>query len=243
MERRGVTPDDAKTLVRTRTTVIAALMVKLGQADAMICGVDGRYMHHLRHVRDVIGLRRGVQAPSALTVLVLRKGAFFLCDTHVTAEPTAEGIAEMTLVAAEAMRRFGIEPKAALLSHSSFGASDEPSARKMRAALALVLAANPDFEIEGEMQAELAVSPELRERLFPHSRLSGPANLLVMPTMDAANLALGLLRQLGEGMSIGPILMGVAQPANIVTPTISVRGLVNMTAVTVAEAQANAAMK
>ena len=243
MERRGVTPDDAKTVVRTRTTVIAALMVKLGQADAMICGVDGRYMHHLRHVRDIIGLRRGVQAPSALTVLVLRKGAFFLCDTHVTAEPTAEGIAEMTLIAAEAMRRFGIEPKAALLSHSSFGASDEPSARKMRAALALVLAAHPDFEIEGEMQAELAVSPELRERLFPHSRLAGPANLLVMPTMDAANLALGLLRQLGEGMSIGPILMGVAQAANIVTPTISVRGLVNMTAVTVAEAQANEAVK
>ena len=242
MERRGVTPDDARTLVRTRTTVIASLMVKLGQADAMICGVDGRYMHHLRHVRDIIGLRRGVQAPSALTVLVLRKGAFFLCDTHVTAEPTAECIAEMTLTAAEAMRRFGIEPKAALLSHSSFGASDEPSARKMRAALALVLATNPDFEIEGEMQAELAISPELRERLFPHSRLTGPANLLVMPTMDAANLALGLLRQLGEGMSIGPILMGVAQAANIVTPTISVRGLVNMTAVTVAEAQANVAV-
>ena len=169
------------TLVRTRTTVIAALMVKRGQADAMLCGVDGRYTRHLRHVRDIIGLRRGVQAPSALTVLVLRKGAFFLCDTHVTAEPTAEGIAEMTLLAAEAMRRFGIEPKAALLSHSSFGASDEPSARKMRAALALVLAAEPDLEVEGEMQAELAISPELRERLFPNSRLTGPANLLVMP--------------------------------------------------------------
>ena len=208
-----------------------------------ICGVDGRYHRHLRHVRDIIGMRPEVQALSALTVLVLRKGPFFLCDTHVMAEPPAECIAEMTLMAAEAVRRFGIEPKAALLSHSSFGTSDEPSARKMRAALALILAARPDFEIEGEMQAELAVSPELRERLFPNSRLSGPANLLVMPTMDASNIALGLLRQLGEGLSIGPILMGVAQPAHIVTPTISVRGLVNMTAVTVAEAQAHGATK
>jgi malate dehydrogenase (oxaloacetate-decarboxylating)(NADP+) len=243
MERRGVTPDEARTEVRTRTTIIAALMVKQGHADAMICGVDGRYHRHLRHVRDIIGLRPDVQALSALTVLVLRKGAFFLCDTHVMADPPAECIAEMTLMAAGAVRRFGIEPKAALLSHSSFGTSDEPSARKMRAALALILAARPDFEIEGEMQAELAVSPELRERLFPNSHLSGSANLLVMPTMDASNLALGLLRQLGEGLSIGPILMGVAQPAHIVTPTISVRGLVNMTAVTVAEAQAHGATK
>jgi malate dehydrogenase (oxaloacetate-decarboxylating)(NADP+) len=241
MERRGVTPDDARTLVRTRTTVIGALMVKQGEADAMICGVAGQYRRHLRHIKDIIGLRPGVQAPSALTVLVLRKGAFFLCDTHVSADPTADGIAEMTLMAAEAMRRFGIEPKAALLSHSSFGSSEERSAQKMRIALAAIRAADPDFEIEGEMQAELAISFDLRQRLFPNSRLSGQANLLVMPTMDAANLALGLLRQLGEGMAIGPILMGVAQAANIVTPTVSVRGLVNMTAVTVAEAQAKAA--
>ncbi len=238
MERRGVTPEDAKTLVRTRTTVIAALMVKQGHADAMICGADGRYSRHLRHVCDVIGLRRGVHAPAALTAVVLRKGAFFICDTHVTVEPTAEGVAAMTLQAAEALRRFGIEPKAALLSHSSFGASEAASARKMRAALALLQAGEPDFEIEGEMPAELAISAELRERLFPNSRLSGQANLLVMPNMDAANLALGLLRHLGEGISIGPILMGMAQPAHVLTPTVSVRGLVNMTAVAVAQAQA-----
>jgi malate dehydrogenase (oxaloacetate-decarboxylating)(NADP+) len=240
MERRGVTPEDAKTMVRTRTTIIAALMVKQGQADALICGIDGRYPRHLQHVREIIGLRRGVQAPSALTAIVLRKGAFFLCDTQVTAEPTAEGIAEMTLMAAEVVRRFGVEPKVALLSHSSFGASETASARKMRAALALVLGADAELEIEGEMQAELAISPEIRERLFPNSRLKGQANLLVMPTLDAANLALGLLRCLGEGMSIGPILIGAAQPAHILTPTVSVRGLVNMTAVAVAEAQAQA---
>jgi malate dehydrogenase (oxaloacetate-decarboxylating)(NADP+) len=237
MERRGVTPDDARNLVRTRTTVIGALMVKQRQADALICGTDGRYPHHLQHVRDVIGLRRGVQAPAALSVLVLRGGAFFLCDTHVTAEPTAESIAEMTRLAAEAVRRFGIEPKAALLSHSSFGASEAPSARKMRAALALLRAAEPGFEIEGEMQAELAISAELRQRLFPNSQLHGQANLLVMPSMDAANLSLGLLRQLGDGISIGPILLGMALPVHVLTPTVSVRGLVNMTAVAVAQSQ------
>jgi malate dehydrogenase (oxaloacetate-decarboxylating)(NADP+) len=243
MERRGITPEDAKTMVRTSTTIIAALMVKQGQADALICGIAGRYPRHLRHVREIIGLRRGVQEPSALTAIVLRKGAFFLCDTQVNAEPTAEGIAEMTLMAAEVVRRFGVEPKAALLSHSSFGASDAASACKMRAALALLLTADPELEVEGEMQAELAISTEIRERLFPNSRLKGPANLLVLPTLDAANLALGLLRHLGEGMSIGPILIGAAQPAHILTPTVSVRGLVNMTAVAVAEAQAQVTEK
>jgi malate dehydrogenase (oxaloacetate-decarboxylating)(NADP+) len=161
----------------------------------------------------------------------------------VNAEPSAEVIAETTCMAAEVVRRFGIEPKAALLSHSSFGASNSLSARKMRRALAQLLGAEPHLEVEGEMQAELAISAELRERLFPSSRLAGQANLLVMPTLDAANLALGLLRHLGEGMSIGPILLGAAQAAHILTPTVSVRGLVNMTAVAVAEAQANGVVK
>ncbi|MEA2783054.1 MAG: hypothetical protein QOK29_4598 [Rhodospirillaceae bacterium] len=243
MERRGVTPDHARTLVRTRTTIIAALMVKQGHGDTMLCGVSGRYDRHLQHVRDIIGLRRGVQAYSALSVLVLPKGVFFICDTHVTAEPTAEGIAEMTVLAAEVVRQFGIEPKAALLSHSSFGSADAASARKMRAALALTLAADPDLEVEGEMQAELAIAPEMRQRLFPNSRLSGQANLLVLPTLDAANAAFGLLRHLGEGLAIGPILIGAAQPAHVLTPTVSVRGLVNMTAIAVAGAQAAAEKK
>jgi malate dehydrogenase (oxaloacetate-decarboxylating)(NADP+) len=243
MERRGVTPDHARTLVRTRTTIIAALMVKQGHGDTMLCGVSGRYDRHLQHVRDIIGLRRGVQAYSALSVLVLPKGVFFICDTHVTAEPTAEGIAEMTVLAAGVVRQFGIEPKAALLSHSSFGSADAASARKMRAALALTLAADPDLEVEGEMQAELAIAPEMRQRLFPNSRLSGQANLLVLPTLDAANAAFGLLRHLGEGLAIGPILIGAAQPAHVLTPTVSVRGLVNMTAIAVAGAQAAAEKK
>jgi malate dehydrogenase (oxaloacetate-decarboxylating)(NADP+) len=243
MERRGVAPDDARTLVRTSTTIIAALMVKRGEADALLCGTAGRYARHLQHLRDIIGLRRGVQAPSALSALVLPKGVFFLADTQVTGEPSAEAIAEMTLLAAEEIRRFGIEPKAALLSHSSFGGSDEPSSRKMRAALALILASEPELEVEGEMQAELAISEELRKRLFPNSRLTGQANLLILPTLDAANIAFGLLRYLGEGLSIGPILIGAAQPAHILTPTISVRGLVNMTAVAVAGAQAMAVGK
>jgi malate dehydrogenase (oxaloacetate-decarboxylating)(NADP+) len=243
MERRGVSPDAAHTLVRTSTTLIAALMVKRGQADAMLCGTYGRYARHLQHVRDVIGLRRGVQAPSALTALVLHKGVFFIADTQVTVDPGAEAIAEMTMLAAEEVRRFGIEPKVALLSHSSFGGSDEPSARKMRAALALVRAAEPALEVEGEMQAELAISEELRRRLFPNSCLGGQANLLIMPGLDAANIAFGLLRYIGEGLSIGPILIGAAQPAHVLTPTVSVRGLINMTALAVAEAQSMNAVK
>jgi malate dehydrogenase (oxaloacetate-decarboxylating)(NADP+) len=243
MERRGVTPEDARTLVRTQTTIIAALILKRGQADAMLCGTAGPYARHLQHVRDIIGLRRGVQAPSALSVLVLHKGVFFIADTQVTADPSAEAIAEMTRLAAEEIRRFGIEPKAALLSHSSFGASDEPPARKMRTALGLLRAMEPDLEVEGEMQAELAISEELRRRLFPNSRLSGQANLLILPSLDAANIAFGLLRYIGEGLSIGPILIGAAQPAHILTPTVSVRGLVNMTAVAVAEAQVAAVGK
>jgi malate dehydrogenase (oxaloacetate-decarboxylating)(NADP+) len=243
MERRGVSPDAARTMVRTSTTLIGALMVKRGQADAMLCGTYGRYARHLQHVRDVIGLRRGVQAPSALTALVLHKGVFFIADTQVNVDPGAEAIAEMTVLAAEEVRRFGIEPKVALLSHSSFGGSDEPSARKMRAALALVRAAEPALEVEGEMQAELAISEELRRRLFPNSRLAGQANLLIMPGLDAANIAFGLLRYIGEGLSIGPILIGAAQPAHVLTPTVSVRGLINMTALAVAEAQAMTAVK
>jgi len=240
MERRGVTPDDARYLVRTETTIIAALMVKRLEADAMLCGTAGRYPSHLQHVRDIVGLRHGVEAPSALNVVVLPKGVFFLCDTQVTAEPTAEGIVEMTRMAAEEVRRFGIEPRAALLSHSSFGASDAASAQRMRSALALLHAANLHVEVEGEMQAELAISPSLRQRLFPNSALTGQANLLVLPSLDAANIALGLLRHLGEGISIGPILMGMAAPAHILTPSVSVRGIVNMTALAVAEAQAPA---
>ncbi|MEX1205707.1 MAG: NADP-dependent malic enzyme [Dongiaceae bacterium] len=238
MERKGVTPEHAQAVVRTRNTAIAALMVKRGEAEAMICGVVGRFDRHLKDVLDVIGLAPGVAEASAVNVLILPHGTFFLCDTQVTPDPTAEQVAEMTLLAAEAVRRFGVTPKVALLSHSSFGSADTASARKMRAALGLIQARAPDLEIDGEMHGDAAVSEVIRLRLLPNSRLKGQANLLVMPTLDAAHISLNLLRSLGEGMSVGPVLVGVAQPAHILAPTASVRGILNMSALAVVEAQA-----
>jgi len=241
MERKGVSPDVARTVVRTRNTVIAALMVRRGEADAMISGTLGSFDRHLEAVQDIIGLRRGVRQFSALNALVLPRGTFFLCDTQVMPDPTAEQIVEMTLLAAEVVRRFGLAPKVALLSHSSFGSAATPSARKMQAALALLHAHAPDLEAEGEMAADIAFNEETRLKLFPNSGLKGQANLLIMPTLDAANIALNLFRGVGEGTSVGPILIGAAQPAHILTPTVSVRGIVNMSALAVVEAQATAA--
>jgi malate dehydrogenase (oxaloacetate-decarboxylating)(NADP+) len=238
LDRRGVSPELAKTVVRTRNTVIAALMVKRGEADGLLCGTSGRYQAHLQDLTDIIGLNYDVHSPSALNVLVLNRGIYFLCDTYVNDNPTAHEIAEMTLLAADAVRRFGIEPKAALLSHSNFGSSDAPSARKMREALSLVHMRAPSLEIEGEMHADAAVSEEIRQRIFPNSRLMGAANLFVMPTLDAANIAYNMMKGLGDGLSIGPILMGMGQSVHIVTPSISVRGIVNMTAIAAIEAQA-----
>ena len=233
-----MSPELAKTVVRTRNTVIAALMVKRGEADGLLCGTSGRYQNHLQDLTDIVGLDYDVHSPSALNVMVLNRGIYFLCDTYVNDNPTAHEIAEMTLLAAQAVRRFGIEPKAALLSHSNFGSSDAPSARKMREALSLVHMRAPSLEIEGEMHADAAVSEEIRQRIFPNSRLSGAANLFVMPTLDAANIAYNMMKGLGDGLSIGPILMGMGQSVHIVTPSISVRGIVNMTAIAAIEAQA-----
>jgi malate dehydrogenase (oxaloacetate-decarboxylating)(NADP+) len=237
MERRGVSPEIARTMVRTRTAVIGALMVKRGEADALICGTAGRYERQLRHILEVIGLKRGVKDPAALSVLIVPRGTFFLADTYVTPDPDAEQIAEMTLLASEAVERFGIKPKVALLSHSSFGTADTPSARKMRAALALVVANRPDLEVDGEMPADAALSEEIRARIFPNSRLKGQANLLILPDLDAANIAFNLVKVVADGLAVGPILIGVAQPAHILTPSVTVRGIVNMTAVAVVEAQ------
>jgi malate dehydrogenase (oxaloacetate-decarboxylating)(NADP+) len=241
MERKGVSPDFARTIVRTRNTVIASLMLRRGEADAMICGTVGSFERHLEIVQDVIGLRRGVRQFSALNALVLPRGTFFLCDTQVMADPTAEQIVDMTLLATEVVRRFGLTPKVALLSHSSFGTAGTPSARKMQAALALLSGRAPELEVEGEMAADIAFNEEVRLKLFPNSRLKGQANLLVMPTLDAANIALNLFRGVGEGTSVGPILVGAAKPAHILTPTVSVRGIVNMSALAVVEAQAGPA--
>jgi len=241
MERKGVSPDLARTIVRTRNTVIAALMIRRGEADAMICGTVGRYDLHLEAIGDVIGLRRGVRQFYALNAIILPRGTFFICDTQVMADPTAEQLVDMTLLAAEAVQRFGLTPKVALLSHSSFGTGATISARKMQAALRLLRAHAPDLEVEGEMQADLAFDEEARLKLFPGSQLKGQANLLIMPTLDAANIALNLFRGVGDGLSVGPILVGAAKPAHILTPTARVRGIVNMSALAVVEAQAASA--
>ena len=237
MERKGVSPDFARALVRTRTSVIAALMVRRGEADAMLCGAIGQYHRHLKHVVDIIGLLPGASAPGALSVLILPKGVYFFCDTYVVEDPTAEQLAEMTLRAADAIRQFGIEPKVALLSHSNFGSADSASARKMRRVFALVRERAPQLEIEGEMHADAAVSEEVRQRIFPNSQLKGSANLLVMPNLDAANIAFNALAALGDGQPVGPILLGVNAAAHIVAPSVTVRGLVNMTAIAVCHAQ------
>ncbi len=241
MGRRGVSPQHARTLMGSRATLVAAMMVAMGDADGMICGTTGRFDRHFRHLNDVVGLREGVSEASALELLIVGDGLVFVCDTQVTYQPSAEMIAEMTLLAAEHVARFGLVPRVALVSHSDFGSHDNDSARKMRRALDLVRAIDPGLIVEGEMRADTALVDSLRERLLPESRLDGRANLLVMPNLDAANIAMNMARVVAEGIVVGPMLIGMARPAHVVSNAITARGLVNMTAVTVAEAQALAA--
>lgn len=238
--RRGVTPDAARTLVRTSATVISALAVRKGEADAMLCGIEGRFSRHLRHVRDIIGLAPGVRELAALSLVITPKGNFFLCDTQVQTEPTPSDLAEMTVLAAAHVRRFGIVPRIALLSHSSFGSNETVCARRMRAAVELIKERAPDLEVDGEMQADAAIIEDIRERIYPHSRLEGPANVLVMPDLDAADIAYNMIKVLGDAQPVGPILMGTAKPAHILGPTVTARGIVNMTAVAAVEAQGEA---
>ncbi|MBB3770309.1 malate dehydrogenase (oxaloacetate-decarboxylating)(NADP+) [Angulomicrobium tetraedrale] len=235
--RRGVTPELARTLVRTTPTVIAAVAVMRGDADTMICGVEGRFIRHLRHIRTIIGLAPGVRDVAALSMLLTAKGAFFLCDTQVTLDPAAEDLAEMAQLAAAHVRRFGIEPKVALLSHSDFGSRDDESATKMRRALELIQEKAPDLMVDGEMEGDSALIPEMRERVLPGSRLQGVANILVMPNLDAANIGYQMVKVFGDALPVGPILLGPARPAHILTPSVTARGVVNMTAIAVVEAQ------
>ncbi|HEY0441395.1 MAG TPA: NADP-dependent malic enzyme [Xanthobacteraceae bacterium] len=238
--RRGVTPEAARTIVRTNNTVIAALALRRGEADALICGLEGRYMRHLYHIREVIGLAPGVNDYSALSLLITPKGAYFITDTQVALDPTAEEIVEMTVRAAAHVRRFGILPKIALVSHSDFGSYESPSSNKMRRATEMLLNQHPELEVDGEMSAESALNPAHRERVYPHARLKGEANVLVMPNLDAANIAYLMIKVIVDALPIGPILVGAAKPAHILTPSVTPRGIVNMTAIAAVEAQASA---
>ena len=243
MERRGVSPDLARTIMRTNSTVIAAMMMQRGEADAMICGTYGHYGWHLKHVLDVVGKAPGIRDVSAISALIVNKGTFFICDTQVTPDPSMEEIVEMTMLGADVVRRFGMNPKVALISHSNFGNADTPSARKMRAAVVKLRDRVPDMEVEGEMHADSAVNPVLRQRVFPNARLSGAANLLVYPNLEAANGAFNLLKAAGDGLAVGPLLVGAAKPVHIVTPSISARGLVNMSALAVVDSQSREGQK
>ncbi len=237
--RRGVSQELAKLDMRRLPTLIGAMLVHMGAADAMLCGILGQYSRHLRYIDRVIGKRAGVNHYSAMNALLLPKGTVFICDTYVTFDPTAEQIAESTVLAAEEIRRFGITPKAAMLSHSSFGGGDTPTANKMRAALELVNQFAPNLEIDGEMQGDMALSEEIRSRALPENRLKGAANLLVMPNLDAANISFNLLKAAsGDGITVGPILLGAAKPVHIITPSSTVRRIVNMTALVVVDAGA-----
>ncbi|WP_366656483.1 NADP-dependent malic enzyme [Fodinicurvata sp. EGI_FJ10296] len=240
--RWGVSPDRARTIVRTNTTVIGGLMVQKGEADSLICGTVGVYREHLRNLLHVIGLREGVQTPAAMNGLILDGGVFFMGDTYVVPDPTAAQIADITQLAAAGVRSFGISPKVALLSHSNFGTMSDPPAVKMRQALATIRSRMPDLEVDGEMHADSALSEEIRRRILPGSTLSGQANLLIMPNLDAANIAFNITKVMGRGISIGPILLGMARPVHIVTPSITVRGIVNMAAIATVDAQ-QAAMR
>jgi malate dehydrogenase (oxaloacetate-decarboxylating)(NADP+) len=236
--RHGITPSLARTLVRTSATVISALAVRRGDADAMLCGLEGRFNLHRRHIEHIIGMLPGATSLYAMSLMITSRGAFFMTDTHVHENPSAEQIAEMAVMSAAHVRRFGIEPKIALLAHSDFGSHDDRSSRKMREALALVRARAPELEIDGEMQADTALSQATRDLVLPSSRLKGEANVLVMPNLDSANIAFQMAKVVADALPVGPILIGVAQPAHILTPSVSARGIVNMTAIAVAEAQA-----
>ena len=238
-ERKGVSPEYARVEMRRRQTLIGAMMMYKGEADGMLCGTFGTHALHLHYIDQVIGRRPGVNHYAAMNAVMLPSRTVFICDTYVTPDPDAEHIAEMTLLAAEEMKRFGVTPKVALLSASNFGSVDTPSARKMQRALELIAERAPDLEADGEMHGDAALSEEIRLKVFPRSKLRGEANLLIMPTLDAANIAFNLLKTAaGGGVTIGPMLLGAARAVHIVTPSATVRRLVNMTALAVADANA-----
>ena len=239
MGRNGVTPDMAKSALRRSNTLIGALLVRLGDADAMLCGTVGRFDAHLEHVRDVIGLAPNAKVFAAMNGLMLEKHTLFITDTFVNENPSAEELADITKLAAEEVRRFGQEPKVAMLSHSMFGSSKSASARKVRAAYDLLKAEVPELQVEGEIQGDAALSEDIRHHFLPKSAFAGSANLLVMPTLDAANITFNVLKMTGgQGVTVGPILLGAAKPVHILNPSATSRRIVNMTALAVADVSA-----
>jgi malate dehydrogenase (oxaloacetate-decarboxylating)(NADP+) len=238
MERNGVTPSHARTIVRTNTTVIGALMVKKGMADGLICGTVGPYKNHLKNVVDIIGLKPGVETAAAMAVLLHpTRGPIFICDTHINPNPSISQISEMTMLAVEEVERFGMIPKVALISHSNFGTHDNDSAYKMRSAYYDLKTRAPHLEIDGEMHADAALSEEIRSVIMPNSTLKGAANILIMPNVDAANITYNSIKILSDCITIGPLLLGVAQTAHILTNAATARGVVNVTAVSAVGAQ------
>ena len=238
MERKGVSPDYARREVRRRATLYGSLMVHLGYADGLICGTFGRHETHREYVQSVIGTQTDLDRYYAMNLLMLPGRTVFIADTYVNYDPTAEQLADMTLLAAEEIRNFGIQPKVALLSHSTFGTQDTPTSIKMRKVLALLNERDPALEVDGEMHGDAALDEQIRLGAFPNTRLKGQANLLIMPSLDAANISFNLLKvAAGDNLTIGPILLGAAKPVNVLTPTATVRRIVNMTALTVVDSR------
>jgi malate dehydrogenase (oxaloacetate-decarboxylating)(NADP+) len=236
--RRGVPPDAAAKRLGSRTTVAASMLLHAGIADAAIVGGTGDFWRHMEYVIPIIPRREGAERIYALSALILQTGALFVCDTHMVPDPTAEQIAEMTLLGAAAVHGFGITPKAALVSHSSFGSSNSPSARKMRQALRLIRERAPELEVDGEMHADAALAEAIRDRVVADSRLDGTANLLVMPNIDAANIAYNLLKAAANGLPVGPLLLGTSKPIHVLEPSVTARGIVNISALAGVAAQA-----
>ena len=234
--RKGVTPDVARTVVRSSPSVIGALALHRGDVDALICGLEGRFASRLKHIKDIVGMAPGAKDFAALSLVIASSGTYFLADTHVRYDPSAEEIADTAISCAHHVRRFGVTPKIALISHSDFGSADTPSALKMRAASALLRERAPDLETDGEMQADTALSMLARQRVISDCRLDGEANVLIFPNLDAGNTALQLTRVIANALPVGPILMGPAKPAHVLTPSVTARGIVNMTAIAAAEA-------
>jgi malate dehydrogenase (oxaloacetate-decarboxylating)(NADP+) len=234
--RRGITPEAAKTIVRSNTTVIGAIAVERGDADAMLCGLDGRFLRHLQYVEMIIGKAPGVLSLAGLSMLINQQGVWFMTDTYVSDTPSAREIAETTILAAAAVSRFGVTPKAALLSASDFGSRNDESARRMRDAVEILHREAPDLAVDGEMHGDTALSEAIRQRVYPNSRLQGEANLLVFPSLDAANITMSVVKQMTDALHVGPILIGTAKPVHVLTPSVTSRGVYNMSALAAVEA-------